>query len=146
MVLHRDSGVHDCPGCCTDLPLLPSVEPKPFQCNLTRTSAQVSISHHSKWSNKTSTDGLLRSTFQAAVLTRLRLRSSSSQTSASWLRCGGRGEPGTRSGTGLFSTSLSCSSCRTSSVFSFSRSPGIKEAFAILQRQKGAKCCSRLSY
>lgn len=74
-------------------------------------------------------------TFQTAVLMRLRLRSSSSHTSASWLRCGWRGEPGKRSG--LFSTSLSCSSCRTSSVFSLSRSPGMMEAFAMLRQTEG---------
>lgn len=81
-----------------------------------------------------SVHGTHSGTFQTAGQIRFRLRSRSSQTSVSWFLRGRFEDPGRCSGRAL-SPSLSCSSCRTSSVFSF-RSPGTKEAFKMLEENR----------
>lgn len=76
-------------------------------------------------------------TFQTAGQIRFRLRSRSSQTSVSWFLRGRFEDPGRCSGRAL-SPSLSCSSCRTSSVFSFI-SPGTMEAFKMLEKNRSTR-------
>lgn len=85
-----------------------------------------------------SVHGTHSGTFQTAGQIRFRLRSRSSQTSVSWFLKGRLGDPGRCSGRAL-SPSLRCSSCRTSSVFSFRRSPGTCEAFTTLEENRSTR-------
>ncbi len=85
-----------------------------------------------------SVHGTYSGTFQTAGQIRLRLRSRSSQTSGSWFLRGRFGDPGRFSGRAL-SPSLRCSSSRTSSVFSFRRSPGSSEAFTMLEENRSTR-------
>ncbi len=85
-----------------------------------------------------SVHGTYSCTFQTAGQIRFRLRSRSSQTSGSWFLKGRFGDPGRFSGRAL-SPSLRCSSCRTSSVFSFRRSPGSSEAFTMLEENRSIR-------
>lgn len=85
-----------------------------------------------------SVHGTYSGTFKTAGQIWFRLRSRPSQKSVSWFLRGRFGDPGRFSGWAL-SPSLSCSSCRTSSVFSFRRSPGSSEAFTMLEENRSTR-------